>query len=405
MREGLPGKSAQRILRIAGAVKRVYLDYNATTPVHPAVAEFVKPLIDERFGNPSSLHWAGRDARSYFEEARQQLAYIIGAKPDEIILGSGGTEGANHAIKGVAGARVGSGSHIITTAVEHPAVLNTCRYLEGKGFKVSYLPVDSVGVVDPDDVRRAITKETILISVMYANNETGTLMPVGEIGRIARERGILFHSDMVQALGKVEIDVDALNVDLASFSSHKVYALKGSGMLYVRGGLDIDSLIHGGHQEGDRRAGTENVVGTAAFGKACEIMRTTMASQNRRIETLRTRLLEGIRLRVAGVELNGHPTQRLPNTLNLSFQYVEAESLLISLDLKGVAISAGSACASGAAEPSHVLVAMGIPPLACQSTVRLSLGIGSTDEDVDYCLEVLPALVDRLREMSPLRER
>ncbi|MCX5798382.1 MAG: cysteine desulfurase NifS [Proteobacteria bacterium] len=386
-------------------MRKVYFDYNATTPIHPEVASFVKPFFNELFGNPSSLHWAGRAARVDFEKAREQIADMIHAKTEEIVITSCGTESDNHAIKGVAYAKRDKGNHIITTTIEHPGVLNTCRYLESKGYEVTYLPVDGYGQIQPEDVKRAIRKDTILISIMYANNETGTLLPIKEVGEIAKDSGIIFHSDMVQAIGKIKIGIKSLNVDLASFSGHKVYAPKGVGALYMREGLDIDNLIHGGHQEAGRRAGTENVIGITAFGKACELVKKEMEDENSKIESLRKKLLDGILEKVGHVRLNGHPEHRLPNTLNLSFEYVEAESLLIALDLNGIAVSSGSACASGSTEPSHVLLAMGIPPEACQSAIRFSLGRGNTEEDVDYTLSVIPDIVNRLREMSPFYKR
>lgn len=378
---------------------RIYLDNNATTPIHPLVADAVRPFLDGLFGNPSSLHFAGRDVRQSYEAAREEIAAIVGAGVDEMIITSCGSEADNHAIKGIAYA-AGKG-HIITSAVEHPAVLNCCRHLETRGFSVTYLPVDGHGLVDPQDVKDAIRTDTILISIMYANNETGTVMPIGDISTIARERGIPFHSDMVQALGKIDIDVRALGVDLASFSGHKVYAPKGVGALYVRRGLEPENLIHGGHQESGRRAGTENVIGIVAFGKACELARKEMEERRGIIEGLRQRLLDGILERVDHVRLNGHPLQRVGNTLNLSFEFVESESLLTALDMKGVAVSSGSACSSGSTEPSHVLMAMGIPGPLCQSALRFSLGRDNGPADVDYVLDVLPGIVARLREMSP----
>jgi cysteine desulfurase len=387
---------------INNPVKKIYLDHNATTPVLPEVVEFVKPFFSDFFGNPSSIHWAGRDVRVHYDNAREHVASMVNAKPEEIVFTGCGSESDNHAIKGVAFSRKSRGNHIITTAIEHPAVLNTCRYLETVGYRVTYLPVDQDGQIEPDDVRKAIEKETILISVMYANNETGNLLPIREIGAIAREHDVIFHSDMVQALGKIAIDVDSLNVDLASFAGHKVYAPKGVGVLYIRQGLDIENLIHGGHQEGGRRAGTENVIGAIAFGKANEIISHHMDEENKRIDGLRQKLLEGILERIDHVKFNGHRTHRLPNTLNLSFEFVEAESLLIALDLKGIAVSSGSACSSGSGEPSHVLRAMDIPVETCLGTIRLSLGRSNTEEDLDYTLSVLPEIVARLRAMSPL---
>jgi cysteine desulfurase len=386
-------------------MRRVYFDYNATTPTHPEVALFVKPLLGEVFGNPSSIHWSGREARPYLDDGRRRVAAFIKADPEEIVFTAGGSEADSHAIIGTASALSGKGNHIITTKVEHPAVLNTCGYLEGKGFSVTYLQVDRRGLIDPDDVRRAIRKETILVSVMLANNETGVVLPVEEIGAVCREAGVLFHSDMVQAAGKLDIDAPGLNVDLASFSGHKVYAPKGVGALYVRKGVEIDNLIHGGHQEGGRRAGTENMVGIAAFGKACEIMARDMTGENATIERLRGRLLRGLLEKVGDIRLNGDEERRLPNTLNLSFEFIEAESMLIGLDLAGIAVSAGSACSSGSTEPSHVLLGMGIEPEVCQSALRISLGRENTDEDIDYALDVIPAVASRLREMSPFSRK
>lgn len=381
-----------------GTMRQVYLDHNATTPIHPMVSHYLKDLLDGHFyGNPSSSHSSGREARSMVDDARQSVAAFIKCEPDEIVFNAGGTEGDNHAIKGRAYGRGEKGGHIITTAVEHPAVLNACRYLEQKGFTITYLPVDGHGVVDANDVRRSIRGDTMLISVMLANNETGTVMPVREIGAIAREYGILFHSDMVQALGKIDIDVHGMNIDLASFSGHKMYAPKGVGALFVRRGVEIDNLMHGAHQEAGRRPGTEGTLGIAAFGKACEIMRQEMVENGRRIGLLRSRLIDGIRRNVEGVHLLGHPDIRLPNTVFMGFENVESDSLLIGLDLQGICVSSGAACSSGAIEPSHVLLAMGIPVENCQGTIRMSLGRDTTEEDIDYVLDVLPPLVSRLR--------
>ena len=382
-------------------MRKVYLDYNATTPIDPEVASLVQPLFRESFGNPSSIHWAGREVRGYYDRAREQVAELICGDPEEVVFTSCGSESDNHAIKGVAWSRQERGKHIITSSVEHPAVLNACRYLETRGFDITYLPVDDYGQIHVEAVRGALRTDTILITIMYANNETGTLVPLREIGEMAKERGIIFHSDMVQALGKVPIDVNELSLDLASFSGHKLYAPKGVGALFIKKGIEIDSLIHGGHQESSRRAGTENMIGISAFGKACEITRFGMEEQGSRLESLRRRLLEGIMSSIDGVTLNGDPDSRLPNTLNLSFESVEGESLVIALDLKGIAASSGSACSSGSTTPSHVLTAMGIPAMLCQSAVRFSLGKENTEEDVDYTLSVLPGVVSRLREMSP----
>ena len=386
-------------------MKKVYFDYNATTPIHNEVANFVKPFLYELFGNPSSLHWSGREVRGFYDKAKKQVAGLIKAESGEIIFTSCGTESDNHAIKGAAYAMREKGNHIITSTVEHPGVLNACKYLETRGYKVTYLPVDGNGRVQPDDIKKAVRKDTILITIMYANNETGTIMPIREIGEIARTSGILFHSDMVQAIGKIDIDVRSLNVDLASFSGHKVYAPKGVGALYVREGVVIDNLIHGGHQEEGKRSGTENMVGIAAFGKACEIIGSEIKEENRRMEYLRKSLLDGIMEKVENVRLNGDLVDRLPNTINLSFEYVESESLLLALDMNGVAVSSGSACSSGSFEPSHVLLSMGIPAELCQTAIRFSLGIGNTEEDVDYVLSVIPRTVNRLRQISPFYKK
>ncbi|MHB8110585.1 MAG: cysteine desulfurase NifS [Syntrophorhabdaceae bacterium] len=380
---------------------RIYLDNNATTPIHSEVADAVQPFLHGLFGNPSSTHFAGREVRAAYELARENIAGLIGAKSRDLIITSCGSEANNHAIKGIALRAGNDKGHIITSTVEHPAVLNTCRYLETRGFAVTYLPVDGFGLVDPDDVRDAVRNDTILISIMYANNETGTVMPVKDIASIAHEREIPFHSDMVQALGKVDIDIDHLGVDLASFSGHKIYAPKGVGALYIREGVELSNLIHGGHQEAGRRAGTENVIGIVAFGRACEIARSQFDTRIAVIESLRKRLLEGILHRIDSVRLNGHPVQRTPNTLNISFEFIESESLLFALDRKGVAASSGSACSSGSSEPSHVLRAMGIPGEVCQSALRFSLGWDNTGEDIDYVLDILPGIVGRLRDMSP----
>ncbi|HAR97096.1 MAG TPA: cysteine desulfurase NifS [Deltaproteobacteria bacterium] len=380
-------------------MRHVYLDYNATTPIHPLVSGFLKGLLDGGFyGNPSSAHATGREARSLLDEAREHVAALIKCHPDEIVFNGGGTEGDNHAIKGLAYARSDDGGHIITTVVEHPAVLNTCRYLEGKGFRVTYLPVDEQGVVDPDDVKRAIRGDTTLISVMLANNETGTLMPIREIGSMAREYGILLHSDMVQALGKIKIDVNDMNVDLASFSGHKMYTPKGVGAFFMRRGVEIDNLIHGAHQEGGRRPGTEGTIGIAAFGKACQTMGQEMDETGQRVERLRSRLFDGIQRKIDGTHLFGHPDRRLPNTIFMGFEDVESESLLIGLDMEGISVSSGAACSSGVVEPSHVLLAMGIPLSFCRGAIRMSLGRETTEEDINYVLDVLPTVVSRLRQ-------
>ncbi len=383
-------------------MRRVYLDHNATTPTHPEVVKAILPYYKEVFGNASSVHQFGQQARKAIDEAREKIANFIGASPEEIVFTSGGTEANNLALKGVVYANERKGKHIITSSMEHHAVLNPCKYLEKKGFKVTYLPVDKYGLVDPEEVRRAITKETILISIIHANNEVGTIEPVAEIGKIAKEIGIYFYTDAVQTVGKIPVNVNELNIDLLSLSGHKIYGPKGIGVLYIRKGTRIQSLIQGGHHEKNRRAGTENVPAIVGLGKAIEIAKATMEKESMRLTNLRNKLCSGIGEKIDYVRLNGHPGKRLPNTLNMSFEFVEGESMILNLDLKGIAVSTGSACTSGSLEPSHVLKAMRVDPAVAQGSIRFSLGKDNTEEDIDYVLEVLPEIVSRLRAMSPL---
>ena len=379
--------------------RRVYLDHNASTPVHPEVVEAMLPYFAERFGNPSSVHAFGREAREGLETAREQIAHFLRVGKEEIVFTSGGTESDNMAVKGVAMAR-GRG-HIITSRIEHHAVLRTCESLETLGFEVTYLPVDGHGMVDPDEVRRHLRPDTILVSVMHANSEVGTLEPVREIGRVARERGVSFHVDAVQTFGKVPIDLDGASIDLLSFSSHKIYGPKGVAGLFIRRGTKMVSVQHGGEHERRRRAGTENVAGIVGFGKAGEVRARDMADEAVRVTALRNRLWEGIRARVPEVRLNGHPTERLPGTCNMCFRNVESESIVLGLDLAGIGVSAGSACTSGNVEPSYVLVAMGVPVDWAMGSVRCSLGRSTTAEDIDYVIEVTAPLVEKLRSLSP----
>lgn len=383
-------------------MKRVYLDHNATTPTHPEVVKAILPYYEEIFGNASSIHQFGQQARKAIDEAREKIANFIGASPKEIVFTSGGTEANNFALKGVVYANEKKGKHIITSSMEHHAVLNPCKYLEKKGFKVTYLPVDKYGLVDLEEVRRAITKETILISIIHANNEVGTIEPITEIGKIAKEIGIYFHTDAVQTVGKIPVNVNELNIDLLSLSGHKIYGPKGIGVLYIRKGTRIQPLIQGGHHELNRRAGTENVPAIVGLGKAIEIAKATMEKESMRLTNLRNRLCSGIGEKIDYVRLNGHPGKRLPNTLNMSFEFVEGESMILNLDLKGIAVSTGSACTSGSLEPSHVLKAMGVDAAVAQGSIRFSLGKDNTEEDIDYVLEVLPEIIERLRVMSPL---
>jgi cysteine desulfurase len=381
-------------------MRRVYLDHNASTPVHPEVVQCMLPYFGERFGNPSSIHSFGREAREGMEMARETIAAFLSVAKEEIAFTSGGTESDNLAVKGVAGAR-GSG-HIITSLIEHDAVLRTCQALELQGFAVTYLPVDQYGLVDPEEVRRALRPDTILITIMHANSEVGTIEPAEAIGRIAKEHGIPFHTDAVQTFGKIPIDVHAFGIDLLSFSSHKIYGPKGVAGLYIRRGTKMVSVQHGGEHERRRRAGTENVPGIVGFGKAVEVRARDVESEAERVTELRNRLWEGIQARVREVRLNGHPVRRLPGTLNMCFRHVESESIVLGLDLKGVGVSAGSACTSGNVEPSHVLVAMGVPLDWAMGAVRATLGRSNSAEDIEYVLEVLPGVVERLRSLSPV---
>lgn len=379
--------------------RRVYLDHNASTPVHPEVVQAMLPYFEERFGNPSSVHGFGREAREGLETAREQIAQFLRVGKEEIVFTSGGTESDNLAVKGIADAR--ETGHIITSAVEHHAVLRSCQNLEAQGFAVTYLPVDEHGMVNPDGLLRALRPDTILITIMHANSEVGTIQPIDAVGRIAREHRIPFHTDAVQTFGKIPLDVHALGVDLLSFSSHKIYGPKGVAGLYIRKGTKMVAVQHGGEHERRRRAGTENVPGIVGFGKAVEIRRREMAAEAERLIALRDRLWEGIQAKIPEVRLNGHQTHRLPGTLNVCFRHVESESIVLALDLKGIGVSAGSACTSGNVEPSHVLVAMGVPLDWAVGAVRVSLGRTTTVEDIDYVLELLPSIVSRLRAMMP----
>ncbi|MBI2158568.1 MAG: cysteine desulfurase [Candidatus Rokubacteria bacterium] len=380
--------------------RRVYLDHNASTPVHPEVLAEMLPYFSERFGNPSSIHAFGREAREGLDGARERVAGYLRVSAPEIVFTSGGTESDNLAVKGLAWAR-GRG-HLITSRIEHHAVLRACQALEGHGFDVTYVGVDEHGMVDPDEVRRAIRPDTIAVSVMHANSEIGTIQPIGEIGRLTRERGIPFHVDAVQTLGKIPFDVGALGIDVLSFSAHKIYGPKGVAGLYVRKGTKMVAVQHGGEHERRRRAGTENVAGIVGLGKAVEVRARDMAAEAGRLAALRDRLVDGLRKGVPEVRLSGHPVQRLPGTASLLFRHVESESLVLGLDLKGIAVSAGSACTSGNVEPSHVLVAMGVPLDWAMGAVRCSLGRSTTAGDIDYVVECAEPLVRKLRAALPV---
>jgi cysteine desulfurase len=380
--------------------RRVYLDHNASTPVHPEVVAEMAPYFSEVFGNPSSVHGFGRDARTAVDLARERIASFLGVPHDQIVFTSGGTESDNFGVKGLALAR-GQG-HVITSRVEHHAVLRTVQALETQGFTATYLPVDEYGQVDPDDVKRAIRPDTVAISVMHANSEVGTIQRVADIGRLAREHGVAFHVDAVQTFGKVPIDVDAMGIDLLSFSAHKIYGPKGVAGLFIRKGTKMVSIQHGGEHERRRRAGTENVPGIVGFGKAVEVRARDMQEEAVRVTALRDRLWNGIAARVPDVRLNGHPTERLPGTASICYRHVESESIVLGLDLKGIAVSAGSACTSGNVEPSYVLVAMGVPLDWAMGAVRSSLGRSTTAEDIDYVIESVEPLVRKLRQALPV---
>lgn len=385
--------------------RRIYLDHAATTYVKPEVLNEMIPFFSDYFGNPSSIHQFGREVRKSTDHAREQVAKAIGALPEEIYFTGGGSEADNWAIKGVAYAKCNTGNHIITTQIEHHAVLHACEYLEKEGFQVTYLPVDAYGRVNVEDVRNAITDKTILITIMYANNEIGTIQPIEEIGRLAKEKGVYFHTDAVQAVGSAKINVKEQNIDMLSLSGHKFYGPKGVGVLYIRKGVRLLNLLHGGGQERGRRAGTENTAGIIGLGKAIELADQNLENYTARVKGLRDLLIKGILEKIPYTRLTGHPEQRLVNSASFCFEYIEGESLLLNLDLKGIAASSGSACTSGSLDPSHVLLAIGLPHEIAHGSLRMTLGEVNTESDIHYILEILPEIVDRLRQMSPLYEK
>ncbi len=394
-------------------MKRVYLDFNATTPVEPEVLDAMLPYFSAEFANAASIHTPGQRARGAVETAREQVAALIGARPQEIVFTSGGTESDNHAIFGIVEAASGHEKHVVTGAIEHEAVLNACQELEKHGTRVTYLATDPDGQIDLAELRRAVRPETVLITIMHANNELGTVQPLEEVGRIAKEADVYFHTDAVQSAGKIPIDVNTFQVDLLSISGHKLYAPKGIGALYVRGGTRLRQLLYGGHHQRSFRPGTENVAGIVGLGKAAEIARKSLAEDTECVSALRDKLQHGLLQRVPhklqhGLlqrvpqsRVNGGAARRTPNTTNLVFPGVEGEALLIALDLKGLACSTGAACSSGAVEPSHVLTAIGLPPEEARASLRFSLGRHTTEADVDFALNVVPAAVAQLRELSP----
>ncbi|WP_213975316.1 cysteine desulfurase NifS [Tepidanaerobacter acetatoxydans] len=385
-------------------MKRIYLDNAATTPVRSEVLEAMLPYFTQKFGNASTIYSYGREAKEALEESRKNVAQLIGANAEEIFFTSGGTESDNWALRGIASANVKKGKHIITSSVEHHAVLHTCQDLEKQGFKITYLPVDKDGLINVKDVADTITDETILVSIMHANNEIGTIQPINEIAKVIKQKNpeIIFHTDAVQTAGKIPVNVNNLGVDLLSMSAHKIYGPKGVGALYIRKGTRIAPFMTGGAQESSRRAGTENIAGIVGFGKAAELAVCEQQEQFEKLTLLRDRLMQGILNTIPYTRLNGHPTLRLPHNVNISFEFIEGESILLNLDMKGICASSGSACTSGSLDPSHVLLAIGLPHEIAHGSLRLTLGRENSQEDVDYVLEVLPGIINKLRQMSPL---
>jgi cysteine desulfurase len=389
-------------------MRRIYLDHNATTPLHPEVLEAMTPYLTDRFGNGSSIHAYGREARNAIDTAREQVADLIGAKsPSEIVFTSSGTEADNHAIKGLAELQRSrnGGNHIITSAVEHHAVLHTCQHLEKHGFEVTYLPVDRYGRIHTDALREAIRETTILISIMHANNETGTVQPIAEVAEIAAAHSISLHTDAVQSVGKLPVDVQELGISLLSLSGHKLYGPKGIGVLYMRRGTRLENLMHGGSHERNRRAGSENVPAIVGLGAAAQIAKTNREIYVGHLDRLTQKLRDGLHKRLDGLYENGHPEHCLPGTLNISFEFVEGESLILRLDMEGICVSTGSACTSGSMEPSHVLAALGLRPQLAQGTVRFSLGRDNTEVEIDEVIEKVPEIIEQMRGMSPEYKR
>ncbi len=381
-------------------MRRVYMDHAATTPVAAEVVKIMAPFFSQKYGNASSLHSFGREAKQAIEKGRCAVAGLVGAEPHEVIFTSGGTEADNLAIKGI----VRPGDHLVTSRIEHHAVLNVCRFMEGQGVEVTYLPVDRFGLVRPEDVENALKKNTKLVSIMHANNEIGTIEPVREIAGICKKHGALFHTDAVQTFGKIPIDMKKMGIDMLSASSHKIYGPKGIGCLFVRDGIKPRPLIHGGGHETGLRSGTENVPGVVGFAKACELAKTSMSGEGKRLVGLRDKLVKGV-LKLPDTRLNGHPTRRVPGNANFSFSFIEGESLILRLDENGIAASTGSACSTRELTPSHVLTAIGLGQMEAHGSLRLTLGKQNTKEDVDYVLRVLPGIVGELRTISPLGRR
>jgi len=387
-------------------IKKIYLDYAATTPVDPRVVKAMLPYFSEKFGNTMSLHSFGQEAKEALEESRGVIADLMGAKPQEIIFTGSASESNNLALKGVALAKASAnqGGHIIISPIEHACVMESARWLESQGFEITRLKVDKYGLVSPDDVKKAIKKETILVSIMHANNEIGTIEPIEEIGKICREKGIYFHTDAAQSFGKIPIDVNKMNIDLMTVSSHKMYGPKGAAALFIRKGTKIEPLIHGGGHESGLRSSTVNVAAIVGLAEAARICEREMKKEAQREIKLRDKLIKGVLQKIKGSHLNGHPKKRLPNNINFSFPGIEGESLIIQLDFLGIAASTGSACSSEKLEPSHVLLAIGLKPEQAHGSLRLSLGRWTKEKDINYVLEVLPKVVKRLREISPFKK-
>ena len=380
------------------------MDHAATTSTGVEVVEAMEPYFTLKYGNPNNIHSFGQEARKAIEEAREKIAHLIGANSSEIVFTAGGTEADNHAIKGIAWANQKKGNHIITSKIEHHAVLHSCQFLEKQGFKITYLPVDKYGLIDPEDVKKAITDKTILVTIMHANNEIGTIEPIKEISKVVKKAGVYFHIDSVQTVGHIPINVNDLGVDMLSMSGHKFYGPNGVGALYLKKGTNIISLIDGGAQEKNRRAGTENVAGIVGLGKAVELAekRLTKGLEDR-IVKLRDKLIKGIMDKIENVRLNGHPTNRLPGNANFCFEFIEGESMLLRLDMEGVAASSGSACTSGSLKASHVLLAIGLPPEIAHGSLRLTLGKDTSEEEIDYVIDILPGIIEKLRALSPFK--
>ncbi len=386
-------------------MKKIYLDHNATTPVAEEVIDAMYPYFREIYGNASSVHSFGREAKKALNLARENVANLIKSDINEIIFTSGGTESDNYAIFGTARANRKKGNHIITSQIEHHAILNPCKILEQEGYEITYLPVDKYGIVNLEELKAAIKDKTILITIMTANNEIGTIEPIEEIGRIAREHGIIFHTDAVQAVGKILLDTKKMNIDLLSMSGHKFYGPKGVGSLYIRNGIKLFPLQYGGHHENDRRAGTENISGIVGMGKAAEIFLKNIEKENKHILFLKDKLYNGIKNNISDVIFNGHPEKHLSGTLSICFKYIEGEAILLNLDQANIAASSGSACTSGMTEPSHVLLALGISPDVAHGSIRFSLGRYNTEEEINYTIETLIPIVEKLRDMSPLYKK